>query len=185
VPIYAKQFVGELSGWSTAVVDSMATVLSVVKQDYRETASKGTEVGVSTERSGYAQLGQWARPFEAAWPDAFAVFNVSSQEHLSGEQESKETKRVDLFSAATFLDSLRRSNNSSIVFVQPHSLFPISSYTVSGSQHGSYVPSSARHGYVGAKPSASENDRFLLPFPLVQAALPDALEPEVAAAVPE
>lgn len=186
VPIYAAQLVDTISNWTSAQTDSAPAEHNAVKESAIPRVPEPTAYNALVEHSADAGQWQWRALTQTARFDNLHLFDASDQQTFAGEHKSRQNGTVDPFGAAKFLDFLRRSTNSSgIAFIYPRSRFPISLHATNGSRHGSGLPSTMPHRFAASVPLIAEHRGSSAPAPVMQAALPNDLEPEIGERVQE
>ena len=175
VPIYASQWVEKISSWSEAVTASAATVLNGGGGDTDNAMAEPANHHVSRPLSSYSQRWQWRALSDASWLWVHGNKDAFISKASAREGKFRQNKEEDPFGVIKFLDFLRRSQGSSVAFVHPHSLFPITQHAVDGSRHGSGLPSTAHHDFATLAPSHFNNHWTFAFVPLLQAVLPKEL----------
>jgi hypothetical protein len=177
LPIYASQFVDRVSHWTAEVVTG--PVVAVVKGGEgppNKTESRAADYPVTKSLENYPQPWRWHGPSGAAWPMGFASVALVNRSLSDVDEWSGPDQPDDPFSVTKFLDLLRRSNHSSVAFVPPPTLFPLSQHPANGSPEGPSLLSTTHYKLTAFTLPRTKNDRNSALVSLVYVGLVEGLE---------
>lgn len=179
LPIYASQFVDQVSHWTAEVVTG--PVAAVVKGGERllhKTESRAADYPATKSLENYPQPWQWYGPSGAAWPMGFSSVALVNRGLSDVDERSGPDPRGDPFSVTKFLDLLRRSNHSSVAFVPPPSPFPLSRHSANGSRAGPSLLFTTHYKFTAFTLPRYKNDQNSAVVSLAHVGLGEEFEPK-------
>lgn len=158
LPIHAAQLVDKVSTWTAEVViGPVAAVVEGGKRDTNTIGSGRADHPASKSPLGDPQSWHWRGQANPGWPQGFAHGDIPKRNLSAVDEGWGQEQQEDPFSAAKFLDLLRRSNHSSVAFVPPRALFTLSHNAARDSPGGSSLLNPSDHKFTAFVPSRSKH----------------------------